>query len=242
MRSADLDSITAKQSHNRRNGAIQKRLWISVSQSDYDLAFMKRSRILVMVAVVLSGLAAGLAIYARSHGFSARPEPSFMEALLARRVRTFAIPSSARDAKNPVPSSAGALSEAMEHFADHCAICHANDGSGDTPTGKGLYPRPPDMRSEPTQSLSDGEIYWVIHNGVRFTGMPAFGDEKAGMSDEDSWKLVHFIRHLPKITDEEIQAMKKLNPMSPAVLQEEEAIRRFLAGEDVEPAATGHRH
>ena len=105
-----------------------------------------------------------------------------------------------------------------------------------------MYPRPPDMRQIATQGLTDGELYWVIHNGVRFTGMPAFGEDKPGVPDEDSWKLVHFIRRLPKITEEEVQAMKKMNPKSPADLDEEEQIRRFLAGEDNPPEQTQHHH
>ena len=103
-----------------------------------------------------------------------------------------------------------------------------------------MYPRPPDMRLSATQELTDGAIYWVIHNGVRLTGMPAFGEDKPGVPDEDSWKLVYFIRHLPKITDEELEAMKKFNPKSPAEIEEEEQIRRFLAGEDVSPHDEHH--
>ena len=202
---------------------------------------MKPRRLLLLAVLLLAGLAAALAIYARSHGFSARPEPSGVEGFIARRVRTFAIPPSSRQASNPVRLNPEVLTEAMEHFADHCATCHGNDGSGSTSIGKGLYPRPPDMRQAETQMLTDGEIYWVIHNGVRFTGMPAFGEDKPGVADEDSWKLVHFIRHLPKITEEELQAMKRLNPKSNADLEEEKLIRRFLAGEDIPPGAT-HGH
>jgi hypothetical protein len=105
-----------------------------------------------------------------------------------------------------------------------------------------LSPKPPDMRLAETQSLTDGEIYYIIHNGIRFTGMPAFGEDRGDKPDEDSWKLVHFIRHLPKITEEEIQAMKKLNPKSPADLAEEEQFRRFLAGEDTPQEAPVHHH
>lgn len=201
---------------------------------------MKR---LVLLALILFGATGvAMAIYVRSHGFSARPEPSSTEAFVARHVRSFGIPASARSASNPIVFSPEVLSEAMAHFADHCATCHANDGSGNTPIGRGLYPRPPDMRQAATQDLTDGEIYWVIHNGVRFTGMPAFGEDKPDMPDEDSWKLVHFIRHLPKATEEELQTMKRFNPKSPADIEEEAQIQKFLAGEDVPPAKTMHHH
>ena len=174
-------------------------------------------------------------------GFSARNEPSAIEAYVARYIRHMAVPRDAVEAKNPVLESAEVLAEAMAHFADHCSFCHANDGSGATPIGQGLYPKPPDMRLAATQDLTDGEIFYVIQNGVRLTGMPAFGDNKNGAKDEDSWKLVHFIRRLTKITTEEIEAMKKMNPKSPAELAEEEALDKFLRGEDVEPQQE-HKH
>jgi mono/diheme cytochrome c family protein len=123
----------------------------------------------------------------------------------------------------------------MEHFADHCAICHGNDGRGATLIGKGLYPKAPDMTLPATQELTDGALYYIIENGVRLTGMPAFGEEKGSLHDEESWQLVHFIRHLPDITDEELAEMKKMNPRSPGELEREEIIRRFLEGEDTEP-------
>jgi mono/diheme cytochrome c family protein len=163
------------------------------------------------------------------------------EAFVAKRARAFAIPTAARNTPNPIASDDKTLADSMHHYADHCAICHANNGSGETAIGKGLYPRPPDLRAADTQQLSDGELYWIIHNGVRFTGMPAFGDDKAGAPDEDSWKLVHFIRRLPEITDEELETMKRFNPVSRSDLEEEEQIRKFLAGEDVVLPA-GHHH
>jgi hypothetical protein len=98
------------------------------------------------------------------------------------------------------------------------------------------------MSQAATQDLTDGELYYVIENGIRFTGMPAFGEESAGMGDEESWALVAFIRHLPKITVEEVEAMKKMNPKSPAELEKEERIRRFLEGDDSPNPKSEHEH
>lgn len=200
----------------------------------------------VKVTVAVAGI--GLAAVAISgwlvigRGFSAREEPTAVEAFIARRLRSVATPRSARDLKNPVAASDEVVSEAMSHFADHCASCHANDGGGNTPIGAGLYPKPPDMRQVETQNLSDGELYYIILNGIRFTGMPAFGKESAGQPDLDSWKLVHFIRRLPKLTEQELEAMKSMNPKSPHEMEEEEAIRRFLEGDDTPSSISGHEH
>lgn len=143
-------------------------------------------------------------------GFSARDEPSAVEAFVARRLRHLAVPLAAREAENPIALNDDVLAEARAHFADHCALCHGNDGRGDTPIGRNLYPKAPDLRALTTQSLSDGELFYIIENGVRFTGMPAWGASDS--HDEASWQLVHFIRHLPDLTPAELAEMAELNP------------------------------
>lgn len=163
------------------------------------------------------------------NGFSARDEPTFVETTVARTMRRLAVPASVRSAENPVPDSDEVVSGAMPHFADHCASCHGNDGRGATEIGRNLYPPAPDMTST-TQDLSDGEIFWVIKNGVRLTGMPAWGDDSSD-SDRETWELVRFIRHLPAITAEELVRMRDLNPVSRAELERERKIQEFLAGD-----------
>jgi mono/diheme cytochrome c family protein len=139
-----------------------------------------------------------------------------------------AVPSKAKNLKNPVLYSDEVLAEARAHWADHCAFCHANNGSGDTEVGRSLYPKAPDMRKSATQKLTDGELYYTIENGIRLTGMPAWGS--GGDNDEDSWKLVYFIRHLPQMTAEEEQKMESMNPKTPEELQEEQQEEQFLNG------------
>ena len=143
---------------------------------------------------------------------------------------------------NPLPETKDNIREGMEHFADHCSTCHANNGSGDTMYGRNMYPNPPDMRIE-TQKLTDGEIYHTIQNGVRLTGMPAFG-ETSRSDDMSTWQLVHFIRHLPRLTPEEEAQMKELNPKSPMELKEKQDEDDFLRGESATPASNpiGNHH
>lgn len=190
---------------------------------------MRRPSIaLLIVLVVLAVAVLGWMLIRK--GFSARDNPSALEAYVAQRVRHMAVPAEAKYAKNPFQETPNILAEARAHFADHCALCHANDGSGQTTIGQHLYPKAPDMRQPQTQNLSDGEIYYIIHNGIRLTGMPAWGDPR---HDEDSWKLVHFIRHLPKLTPEEIREMEHLNPKGPEEREEEKLEQEFLHGEEV---------
>ncbi len=157
----------------------------------------------------------------------ARAVPSPVEVALARRLRSWALPRSARSARNPFSVSPALLQESARHFADHCASCHGNDGSGATEIGRNLFPRAPDMRLDATQHLSDGELYYLIHNGIRWTGMPAWGDSD---NDMDSWKLVLFIRHLPQLSPAELKDMEQFNPRSMAEQQEEKEEDEFLNG------------
>jgi mono/diheme cytochrome c family protein len=197
------------------------------------------------IVVILVAIFAVAAVYGwriLTAGFSARGTPSTVEAFVAKRLRHVATPARVRDLKNPLAASPDLMASAKVHFADHCASCHGNDGRGKTLLGRGLYPKPPDMTQLDTQNLMDGEIYYIIENGIRFTGMPAFGEEEGNESDEETWALVHFIRHLPSMSEDEIIEMKKLNPKSPAELAKEDEMRKFLAGDDVEPAANSHEH
>jgi len=213
---------------------------------------MKRgTAFLLAFVLVLAILAAGAASFLHD-GLSARAQPSALETALAAVMRKLAMPSTAHNAKNPVTNSPEVLREGRLHFADHCAICHGNDGSGETAMGRGMYPKPPDLRAAQTQNRSDGDIFWIIENGVRLTGMPAFGGKGqngAGLASptghdnsEDSWKLVHFIRHLPSLTAEERIEMEKYNPKGPEDLQEEQRERDFLSGAPEKPSAQQEHH
>jgi len=210
---------------------------------------MKRWKLALLVVIALFAVGAIYATVLVRRGFSARENPSWIEAFAAGIAKSLAVPAAYR-LKNPYAPTAENVREGEEHFADHCAICHANDGSGDTLFGKGLYPKPPNMRDADTQNKSDGELYYTIENGVRLSGMPAFGPPSGSISgkdqptgDAETWKLVLFIRHLPQITSEELEDMKKLNPKTEADRAEEQQEEKFLnGGEAPKRPAEGHQH
>ena len=105
--------------------------------------------------------------------------------------------------------------------------------------GQALYPKVPDMRLPATQNLSDGELFYIIEHGVRLTGMPAWGTGTPE-GEQASWRLVHFIRHLPQITPEEIAQMESMNPRSPEDIRQDIEAERFLQGGDPAPDAPRH--
>src|SRR5262245_29211610 len=90
----------------------------------------------VVVLVLVGGGALFLSVI--RHGFSARDEPSRVEAMVARQIRSMGIPGRTKALNNPVALRPEVLAEARAHFADHCALCHANDGSGNTEIGQSL--------------------------------------------------------------------------------------------------------
>lgn len=186
----------------------------------------------VIGALAVVGGIVGLVVVWRmvKAGWTARPTPSSFEESLALRLRKLAVPGKYNRMKNPIVADEALLKDAMAHWADHCAVCHANDGGGRTTLGQGMYPRPPDMRAARTQQMSDGEIYYVINQGIRLTGMPAWGTP--GDDDRDSWELVAFIRRLPALTPAEVQSMKALNPVPASAAKERREEDDFLNDEE----------
>ena len=194
------------------------------------------------VSLCFLAVAIGAIFVLNAHGFSASERPGNVERWLARLARSAALPSASRARANPVTNNSETLAQARAHWADHCASCHANDGSGDTQLGKRTYPPAPDMRLPATQQMSDGELFYIIQNGIRLSAMPAWGGG-SDRDERDSWKLVHFIRHLPQLTVEEKKEMEKLNPKNPDELREEEEEKKFLEGADAnEHQIERHRH
>jgi predicted CXXCH cytochrome family protein len=165
--------------------------------------------VFVVVLALIAGIGAALFI---RRGFSAQSEPSGFEKTVARKIRNLAIPRRDRRRKNPWKATPENLKDARDNFIARCAICHGSDGRGLTQIGRGLYPRVPDLLSPQTQGLTDGEIHYIIANGVQLTGMPAWSaahqktnhqEPNHQETNDDSWKLVLFIRDLRPLTAQE---------------------------------------
>lgn len=199
-------------------------------------------RFLIKTAAFLFLPLVGLAILMlllQGRGVSARQQPSAIEARAALWMRSWMTPSTYKGLKNPVSATEEHFIAAREHYADHCASCHANDGSGNTDMGRNLYPKAPDMRLPRTQQLSDGELFYLIENGVMLTGMPGWSTGTPE-GEKASWQLVHFIRRLPTLTAEDFAVMEQHNPTSRAQIEEERKVEEFLKGGDVPPPADPH--
>jgi mono/diheme cytochrome c family protein len=156
--------------------------------------------LLTLAALAVTAAVVGF-LFTRN-GLSARTDPPAIEKAVAERVRWLSIPSGAKRLVNPFASDHQAWVDGGRLFQDHCAVCHEENGSGKSEIGRNVYPKVPDLRLGDTQRLSDGALYFVIANGVRYTAMPAWAGEN---SADEIWKMVSFIRKLPKATPEDLE-------------------------------------
>jgi cytochrome c len=178
-----------------------------------------------LITLVLLGIAIAIAVFAYvgRGGLAANTEPGRLERSVARRLVRISIPRDADHQKNPFSGDPNVWREAREHYLDHCAVCHGRDGRGGSDIGRNMYPKVPDLTSREVQSRSDGALFHIIQNGVRWTGMPAWKEEH---SPEETWKLVAFLRKAPTLTEADLTIEK------PAA----------TTGERDRPAAHPHRH
>jgi predicted CXXCH cytochrome family protein len=164
---------------------------------------MNRWKFFLASLVVVAGLAVFYTVTVIRHGFSAADQPSAIEKITASAVRNLGIPRAARTETNPWKASPDLLNEAQENFNNRCAGCHGEKGDGRSGLGENLYPKAPDLRQSGTQDLTDGEIHYIIQNGVRLTGMPALGNPHSEQDENTAWRLVLFVRSLGATTPQE---------------------------------------
>jgi mono/diheme cytochrome c family protein len=130
-------------------------------------------------------------------GCAADKQPSTEETSLANAAKDVAIPLEAGKMKNPLPETDEVVSQGQEVFLGSCAQCHGADGRGDTNIGRNMAPPAMNLTSSHVQLWNDAELYWIIQNGVRLTGMPAW---RPSISGNDTWKLARFIHNISRIT------------------------------------------
>jgi mono/diheme cytochrome c family protein len=153
---------------------------------------MKTAGLILLVLIV--AVAASAAMFAAQFRLSAMPEPGAFESRIAWSARHWYVSRELR--KHPVTEIAAGpdtLGAAGMTFNGDCSFCHGQDGRTPTDVGQGMYPRVPSLASPEVQRWSDPELFWIVRNGIRFTGMGAFGKS---LSDPQIWELVHYIRSL----------------------------------------------
>ena len=158
------------------------------------------------LGVVLSGLAV-LVLRCTAH-----KHPSRVETTLANVAKDVVIPIEAQRLKSPVPANNESVNGGHQVYTQSCALCHGADGRG-TDLGRNMYPPAMDLNSPHVQHWMDAELFWIIQNGVRLTGMPSW---KSSISEIDTWRLVLFIHSLPRLNAEAGRAAASAAPATPA--------------------------
>jgi mono/diheme cytochrome c family protein len=159
----------------------------------------------MLTAWVLLGVAAAAAVFTGAFNPAASVPPSALEKRLAGFALDRSVARRAPKGANPLASSPGAVRGGLGHYREMCVTCHGAPGVDASEAGEGLNPPAPDLTLARVQKRTDGELFWILQNGIRMTGMPAFGPTH---KDEEVWKIVTFLRHLPQLTAEEENLLK----------------------------------
>lgn len=152
-------------------------------------------RVALVGVVLLILIVAALAAAASQFSLSALPEPGRVEMYLATKARHYLVQKESRESIPAPPADIqGDIKEGDDLFGTECAACHGMSGHDPTDAGRWMYPRAADLTSREVQSYSDRELFWIIRNGIRLSGMPAFGKVE---TDKHIWDLVRYIQTLP---------------------------------------------
>jgi mono/diheme cytochrome c family protein len=160
--------------------------WIGGWGGDHRSVVLKHKLMLGVISVMLGALLPGC---------TADKHPSREETNLANAAKDVVIPLEAGKKTNPLPETDEVVSQGQEVFLGSCAQCHGPDARGDSNIGRNMDPPAMDLSSAHVQHWSDAELFWIIQNGVRLTGMPSW---RSSISDNDTWKLARFIHRLPR--------------------------------------------
>ncbi len=158
----------------------------------------------ILVGWVLLAALIGIVVWSGSYDVGATNPPGRLEKKFAALALDRAIQKRAPARSNPFAKPED-VRAGLAHYKENCLDCHGAPGVEESEFGQGLNPPAPDLTLPSVQRMRDGELYWVVSNGIRMTGMPAFSPTH---KEDEIWKIVAFVRHLPEITKEEQQTLK----------------------------------
>jgi len=159
----------------------------------------------VIFGILLVAVGAAAYVMTGSYNTAATIPPGKTEKELATYALNKSVAKHAPNRRNPLSADPETFRGGLAHFRENCVVCHGAPGVDPGEIGQGLNPGAPDLTLRRTQARSDGELYWIVSEGIRMTGMPAFGPTH---KENEIWQVVAFLRHLPGITDEEKTQLK----------------------------------
>ena len=159
----------------------------------------------VLFGMFLVGLLVAAVLATGAYNVAATSTPSKAEARLATWALNRSVARHATTTHNPLPGSPATWRAGLAHYKENCVVCHGAPGVDAAELGQGLNPAAPDLTLPRIQARPDGELFWIVSNGIRTTGMPAFSPTH---KPEEIWQIVSFVRHLEGLTADEQKALK----------------------------------
>jgi mono/diheme cytochrome c family protein len=169
---------------------------------------MSRKTLIAVFALLAVGAFAALYRFALPGLSSARPSPPAIEVEVATWLLLHSVPPEAAARANPLQPDEANIAAGASSFQQRCAVCHGFDGSGRTTIGEHVYPRAPSLR-QALPTLTDGQIFTYINDGIRNTAMPAWD-----LPENEIWQIVAFLRHLQPLPAPPL-ARRRLTPSRP---------------------------
>lgn len=159
----------------------------------------------ILVGWLILALAAVAVVWSGVYNVAASVPPGKLETQIATFALNQSVHRRAPVTKNPFARTPEVLRAGLAHYRENCVDCHGAPGVDVSEFGEGLNPAAPDLTLPRVQERPDGELFWIVSNGIRTTGMPAFGPTHR---PEEIWKVLAFLRHLPEITTEEQKVLR----------------------------------
>jgi hypothetical protein len=162
-------------------------------------------------AVVLLGIAAAGYLYSGQFDVSASRADNALTQWTLHTAMERSVAQAARSIGDPPVFTDHMALHGFEHFDEMCTGCHGGPGIERSEIGKGLNPQAPDL-AKAVKTWTPQELFWIVKNGVKMTGMPSFG---ATHDDKEVWNVIALIEKLPTMTPEQYQQMKAMPPPEP---------------------------
>lgn len=174
--------------------------------------------IITVVATIVVLIVLGLVfVFSGVSNVSAENQESGLVKWILSAASDNSIERHARGIEVPALGDSTQVAMGFEHYQEMCVTCHGAPGEDRSEIGKGLNPHAPNL-SRSISDMSDAELYWILKNGIKMTGMPSFGKTH---SEEQLWAMVSFVKKLPGMSEEQYQAYESANPEDEGMEMEE---------------------
>ena len=163
----------------------------------------------IVAAIVVAAVGGYIVLRSGLVPANADAEPGWLEIWAANTSLDATLDREAPKGPNPVALTDDNLVAGVELYGRHCAICYgtAQGNASASPIAKGEYPAPPQLATDGVEDDPEGNSFWVIAHGIRWTGMPSW---KGTLTDEQIWTLALFLNHMNKLPSAAEQAWQKI--------------------------------